>query len=54
MRDWCPGGRVLTFTLNPNPPTQQRLKRLTPAVIPHMNKGRKLQTGENRGDDVVG
>ena len=46
MRDWCPGSRVLTFTLNPNPPTQQKLKRLTPATIPHMNKGWKLQTGE--------
>ncbi len=54
MRDWRPGGWVLTFTLNPNPPTQQRLKRLTPAAIPHMNNGRKLQTGETRGDDFVG
>ncbi|MDA9762134.1 hypothetical protein N9C84_03590 [Desulfobacterales bacterium] len=54
MRDWRPGSRVLTSTLNPNPPTQQKLKRLTPAAIPHMNKGRKLQTGENRGDDFVG
>jgi len=23
MQEWFPGGRVLTFTLNPNPPTQQ-------------------------------
>jgi len=46
-------GRVLTFTLNPNPSISLRLKRLTPAAIPHMNKGRKLQTGENRGDDFV-
>jgi len=53
MRDWCPGGRVLTFTLNRNPHSQQKLKRLTPAVIPHMNKGQKLQTGETIGDDVV-
>jgi len=53
MQEWFPGGRVLTFTLNRNPHSQQKLKRLTPAAIPHMNKGQKLQTGETIGDDVV-
>jgi|GEM_PF-5099812 len=35
------------------PDGHQRLKALTPVVIPHMKKGWKLQIGKTKGCDFV-